>query len=920
MKNTNRTSLLRGCIFVAAVVSVTLLSGNAFSAQNDPVKQPTSLKPRAVAEKPAITSVASEVNISHVVVKFTDQSQFRLGQNGIVSKAGASLAAAEGILRPYVDIGLRRLFQNIEEDELDRKRAALENKTKHKLANLNSYYRLEITDAAEAERVINELNALDIVEIAYFQPMPEVAGDIDPPTPDYQPNQDYRLAAPAGVDADYANLQTGGDGTGVKIVDIEIGWHTTHEDLDKALGAIIGTVPPSGVNRNHGTAVIGEMIAGDNGYGVTGICPGADIGMVSVYAYSTAEALYLATENLQPGDMILIELHSPGPHYDFQTIEDSQLGYVCMEYWQANFDAIQYAWAKGIVVIEAAGNGSEDFDDELIYGSLFDTTYRNSHAIIAGAGWHYSSGQNLEAHSWSNAGERVNLQGYGSGVYTTGYGDLFSPDLDENQFYTASFSGTSSASPIVTGSAACLQGYYENAYGVSMTSDQIRDVLVTTGTPQAGSLTRPIGPRPDLAAAFAVLQPPASFYANPIMLEAEVAEGEIAHRSLWIVNRSTLDAYDFVIADNDSLILRVAEDWLRATPQSGTVAASDSVLIDVTVDGSVIEGRLPPYKGAIEISWGPTGALDSLLIVPTFFTVACNDFTYQVAAIDEPEGPTYDWIDAKTLGSKISTAGFYANGGGLDPLDDGTAGPYPIGFDLHFYDNTYSEFYVGVNGAISFTEEHVNSNGYFTSLSIPGTFFQTLVSPYWNDLILQPSTVPDAGVYLYTSESQDTTVIEWYHISNFNNTSDHSTNFEIILIRTGEIIFQYANIGQSDLELSAMIGIDEIDCKALGYYSSGEPVEHIVSTGDAIRFRRTEGIWIRAGDANNSGDLNISDVTYLVDYLYGVPLGPPPPIMSKANANCDIENLVNISDITYLVNYLFGIPTGPEPCYYWYNP
>jgi hypothetical protein len=140
--------------------------------------------------------------------------------------------------------------------------------------------------------LVRTLNALDEVEIAYVEPMPEVAEDIDPPTPDYQPNQDYREAAPDGVDADYANSLPGGDGSGIKIIDIEINWQTTHEDIDKALGAVIGPYPGEGqTSTNHGTAVLGEMVAGNNGYGMTGICYGADVAMVSISTMSTAQAL-----------------------------------------------------------------------------------------------------------------------------------------------------------------------------------------------------------------------------------------------------------------------------------------------------------------------------------------------------------------------------------------------------------------------------------------------------------------------------------------------------------------------------------------------------------------------------------------------------------------------------------------------------
>jgi hypothetical protein len=58
---------------------------------------------------------------------------------------------------------------------------------------------------------------------------------------------------------------------------------------------------------------------------------------------------------------------------------------------------------------------------------------------------------------------------------------------------------------------------------------------------------------------------------------------------------------------------------------------------------------------------------------------------------------------------------------------------------------------------------------------------------------------------------------------------------------------------------------------------------------------------------------NVSDVSYLVSYLFGIPIGPFPGCPSEANANSDGEEKVNVSDISYLVNYLFGIPTGPAP-------
>ena len=66
-----------------------------------------------------------------------------------------------------------------------------------------------------------------------------------------------------------------------------------------------------------------------------------------------------------------------------------------------------------------------------------------------------------------------------------------------------------------------------------------------------------------------------------------------------------------------------------------------------------------------------------------------------------------------------------------------------------------------------------------------------------------------------------------------------------------------------------------------------------------------------SGDANDDGDRNISDITYLVNHLFGIPLGAPPPSLNQGDANGSCE--INVSDIIYLIEYLFGIPTGPLP-------
>ena len=70
------------------------------------------------------------------------------------------------------------------------------------------------------------------------------------------------------------------------------------------------------------------------------------------------------------------------------------------------------------------------------------------------------------------------------------------------------------------------------------------------------------------------------------------------------------------------------------------------------------------------------------------------------------------------------------------------------------------------------------------------------------------------------------------------------------------------------------------------------------------------------GNANADIDerVNVSDITYLVNYLFGIPLGPPPACMEEGNINGDALGDVNVADLTYMVNYLFGGGPAPVSC------
>jgi Subtilase family len=345
-------------------------------------------------------------------------------------------------------------------------------------------------------------------------PQPDVA---PPVTPDFTSRQGYLDAAPDGVDARWAWTRPGGQGTGVHVIDIEGAWRFTHEDLTVNQGGVIAGTESTDIRwRNHGTAVIGAIGGDENTYGITGIAPHAQVRAISVFGSTGVPgAITQAAQALSAGDIILIELHAPGPLHNFQDRPD-QDGFIAMEWWPAIFDAIRFAIAQGVVVVEAAGNGAQDFDDPLYETrpAGFPATWQNplrssgpdSGAILVGAGapppgtHSRDHGPARSRLGFSNWGSRVDVQGWGEEVTTSGYGWL-QGGMNEDLWYTDQFNGTSSASPVVVGAVAAYQGISAAGSG-RKTPAQMRTRLRNTGSAQQDAPGRPatqrIGRLPNL--------------------------------------------------------------------------------------------------------------------------------------------------------------------------------------------------------------------------------------------------------------------------------------------------------------------------------------------------------------------------------------------------------------------------------------
>lgn len=363
---------------------------------------------------------------------------------------------------------------------------------------------------ADAKKIVTALKRQKAVWDAYVapRPVPAMPAGSAAGSRNFEPSQGYLYDAPNGIGAAAVWGLAGAKGSGITICDIEGNWNRQHEDLPSGIPLLGGTVINDLGWRNHGTAVLGEMISIPDARGCVGIshqAKGAVHSAVINGVFNTAGAISNAAAQLKKGDVILIELQATGPNGN----------YVAMQYWSDIFTAIKAAVDKGITVVEAAGNGNENFDL-----AVFNSTglQKDSGAIVVGAGVPPTNhvdfdgfGTGLPSYAslgvprsrifFSNYGKIVNVQGWGWHVTTLGYGDA-QGGASENTWYTLRFSGTSSASPIVTGAVACLQGRARAKNGSPMTPKKVRDILVATGTPQQAGpgvpLTQHIGPLPNL--------------------------------------------------------------------------------------------------------------------------------------------------------------------------------------------------------------------------------------------------------------------------------------------------------------------------------------------------------------------------------------------------------------------------------------
>lgn len=434
-------------------------------------------------------------------VKLRDGVHVRARDGGLTDFGQGTLKPLAGLLDSLAAAGAtwERAYPDLSEERLDDLRRVATRNLGKPVPDQNLQFTLRLPPTLDAADIACELEKSPLVHRA--EPFLTGLG-ADPSPPNYESAQGYRNAPTAGIGSPLVLDWPGGRGQGVSVCDVERQWHTTHVDLPPLtrLGPATSG-DPSATSDDHGTAVMGEVLARRNAWGTTGCAPDAAGFYAHVYlagAYNAAAAINNAAAGLGPGSVMLIEQQMVGPTG----------GYVPMEWRLDCYNAIVIAVGNGITVCEAAANGNQNLD-----GAIFSTgngghypflLANDSGAILVGAGAAAGTTLPRSRLSFSDYGATVDLQGWGEAVVSLGYGDRFSAE-GRDAWYTSTFSGTSSATPIVASACILLQSTHHAATGTYLTPAEVKQHLIATGTPQqpAGAAQH-IGPLPDVRSAIAL--------------------------------------------------------------------------------------------------------------------------------------------------------------------------------------------------------------------------------------------------------------------------------------------------------------------------------------------------------------------------------------------------------------------------------
>ncbi|MCG2692564.1 S8 family serine peptidase [Candidatus Parcubacteria bacterium] len=217
-------------------------------------------------------------------------------------------------------------------------------------------------------------------------------------------------------------------------------------------------VPYNEAGANHGTIIAGVLGArGDNAKGIAGITWYSKIMPLRVL---NSVGLGDSGAAVQAIDYAIV-----------QGADIINMSFVGPDYSSAMYQAVRRAWEKGIIIVAAAGNDSVEQGDDLDTYHSFPVCYDGADNMVIGV----AAVDDKDRKSvFSNFGNTyVDVAAPGVSFYSTLFQDFSSPDFQNE--YGGYWSGTSVATPLVSGAAALIKSLSPN-----FSNKKVRDIIIAS--------------------------------------------------------------------------------------------------------------------------------------------------------------------------------------------------------------------------------------------------------------------------------------------------------------------------------------------------------------------------------------------------------------------------------------------------------
>ncbi|NQV14750.1 choice-of-anchor D domain-containing protein, partial [bacterium] len=268
---------------------------------------------------------------------------------------------------------------------------------------------------------------------------------------------------------------------------------------------------------------------------------------------------------------------------------------------------------------------------------------------------------------------------------------------------------------------------------------------------------------------------------NPTVLVSLTGNSVAAPDITWTPASMSADLFT---GDTETQTLTISNEggsdlvWEISIEETDAVARSND-----PVDDHPSHYLLDVEKGAVDPRVGPDVIRDA---------GGPDLFGYSWIDSDEAGGPVFNWEDISGTGTNITG----------NMWDDNVSGPYPLGFEFDFYENTYTEFYVSSNGFIRF--DYNDNSGCCSGQPIPlDDGINNIIAWAWRDGYPFGNT--------YYENFDDKTIIQFDGYGTCCSQENGSATTEIILYRDGKIKINYLELVGNYTDGWHSVGIENSD-------------------------------------------------------------------------------------------------------------